>query len=84
MFKPKKVDKENLEEVEEELKDALVEEVEEEIKDALEEKEELIKQQEIKEEVEKEETSPKLTIKEVVDMIEGHILRANQLLQLLK
>jgi len=77
MFKPKKSDENTIEEIEEELKDALVEE--KEVKEAI----EVEKTKDVKEEV-KEQSSPQLTVQEVVNMIEGHMLRANQLLQLLK
>jgi len=76
MFKPKKAKEETLEEVEEELKDALEEE--EEVKNAIEEE----KSKNL-EEV-KEQTNQQPTVQEVVDMIEGHLLRTYQLLQLLK
>ncbi len=77
MFKPKKSDENTIEEIEEELKDALVEE--KEVKEAI----EVEKTKDVKEEV-KEQSSPQLTVQEVVNMIEGHLLRTNQLLQLLK
>ena len=70
MFKPKikKVDDVDEEQLEEELEE---EEVEEEDNNP----EEPVKQ---------EQEGSKLTVQEVVDMLEGHISRSHQLLQLLK